>query len=186
MAGNNPGFVFTSTILLLFKMPGEFLRVRSDMKRTDRSALDEMVAGARARVTDFDGRLLHGINGASLKDGEESLFTAKAVSPYGEHEDYASFVEYGHATRGGGSGSSGPAVADDDYFERTDGAAALPTRQPRRYDRHLGLGVGLATGAGHVDPHPFFNPAAVGPLEQRARQVETILDNFFYALTGEQ
>ena len=186
MAGNNPGFVFTSTILLLFKMPGEFLRVRSDMKRTDRSALDEMVAGARARVTDFDGRLLHGINGESLKDGEESLFTAKAVSPYGEHEDYASFVEYGHAGRGGGSvgDGAGPVVADDHYFERTDGAAALPARQPRKtYDRHLGI-TGFA--ARKVDPHPFFNPAAVGPLEQRARQVETILDNFFYALTGEQ
>lgn len=125
------------------RLPGHVRDLKDRWRNNDRHALDSMVSGSKAAAPDKSGELVNGIAGET--DERTSTFSAHAISPHGEHEDYALFVEKGH-----GSG-----VADDGYFAG-DGAAALRSRK---------RGGGAA-------PRPFFYPASVQPLADRLVEAE--------------
>jgi hypothetical protein len=138
------------------------LYLKSRKANTD--ALDEMVAEAKSLVPVDTGRLLNGITGRIEDD--EFIFEASAISPRGQEDDYARYVEFGHNIA---HTLANPIVADESYFS-ADAASVNPFRakapkKPRKSSR----------GETSIEPEPFFFPAADDALEKRGVEMESVL-----------
>jgi len=143
------GVLGLGSVLQSFSWVG--IKMVADSGAVDSAALDEMVSAAKSRVHSVSGRLLNGITGR-IEDGT-CIFEASAISPDGQHADYARYVEFGHH-------AGGIEVADAAFFAGT-GASALSSR---------------AKGGRDVEAEPFFFPAADEALEKRGIRMQSVLN----------